>query len=55
MLPIYFNECNNIIDEKKEVIDQKYIVAISFLKVVNMVNGLKNDKGKVNQSRWNCC
>ena len=51
LLAIYFNDCNNIAADKKVKIDKKYDPSNLFFKGINMINGTKKMKRKVNQSQ----
>ena len=49
LLAIYFKEDNNIIGEKKRKLRKNMILVIYFLKVLNMIDGIKYIKKKVNR------
>ena len=51
LLAIYFNDYNNIAPDKKVKIDKKYDPSNLFFKGINMINGTKTMKRKVNQSQ----
>ena len=51
LLAIYFNDYNNITADKKVRIDKNVNLVIYFLMVINMINGTKKMKKKVNQSQ----
>ena len=50
-MAIYFKKYNGFIDEEKEEIDKNYVTLVIYLlKALNMINGLKYIKKKVNHS-----
>ena len=51
LLAIYFTEYNNIIEEKMKRLIKIMVLLIHFLKVLNVINGTKYIKKKVNHSR----
>ena len=51
LVVIYFNDYNNIKADRKVRIDKNVILVIYFLMVINMINGTKKMKEKVNQTQ----